>query len=186
MTHICVSNLIIQAVSCHLSPSHYPYQCWNIVIWILRNKVQWNVNRNSYIFIKKGIWNCRQRNGSHFLSTLKYNCCNKHWLKSHQSWPLYFIDYQVIHSPWYCHECGLHKRYPANRHHFLLLHMVCFRVNECSLGYLLIYPPQIATVMKPMSFCSMYSPVSHTKSLGESREWNMVFQGYIWYRLKAF
>ena len=55
-----------------------------------------------------------------------------------------------------------------------------------SLGYLLIYPPQIATVMKPMSFCSMYSPVSHIKSLGESREWNMVFQGYIWYRLKAF
>ena len=55
-----------------------------------------------------------------------------------------------------------------------------------SLGYLLIYPPQIATVMKPISFCSMYSPVSHTKSLGESRGWNMVFQGNIWYRLKAF
>ena len=32
----------------------------------------------------------------------------------------------------------------------------------------------------------MYSPVSHTKSLGESREWNMVFQGNIWCRLKAF
>ena len=26
-------------------------------------------------------------------------------------------------------------------------------------------PPQIATVMKPMSFCSKYTPVSHTKSL---------------------
>ena len=43
-------------------------------------------------------------------------------------------------------------------------------------GYLLIYPPQIATVMKPISFCSEYNPVSHTKSLGESREWNMVFR----------
>ena len=46
-------------------------------------------------------------------------------------------------------------------------------------GYLLIYPPQMATVMKPLSFCSKYNPVSHTKSLGESREWNMVFQGSI-------
>ena len=55
-----------------------------------------------------------------------------------------------------------------------------------SLGYLPIYPPQIATVMKPISFCSMHIPVSHTKSLGESREWNMVFQCNIWYRLKAF
>ena len=55
-----------------------------------------------------------------------------------------------------------------------------------SLGYLLIYPPQIATVMKLISFCSKYNPVSDTKSLGESREWNMVFQGNIWSLVKAF
>ena len=61
------------------------------------------------------------------------------------------------------------------------------RQQTNSLGYLLIYPPQIATVMKPMSFfCSMYSPISHAKSLGESQEWNMVFQRNTWYRLKAF
>ena len=51
-----------------------------------------------------------------------------------------------------------------------------FQSFRYSLGYLPIYPPQIATVMKPISFCSMHIPVSHTKSLGESREWNMVFQ----------
>ena len=55
-----------------------------------------------------------------------------------------------------------------------------------SLGYLLIYPPQIATIMKLISFCSKYNPVSHTKSLGESQEWKMVFQGNIWSRVKAF
>ena len=55
-----------------------------------------------------------------------------------------------------------------------------------SLGYLLIYPPQIATVMKFISFCSKYNPVSHTKSLGESQEWNMFIQGNIWSRVKAF
>ena len=29
-------------------PSHYLNQCWNIVTLILRNKFQWNINRNSY------------------------------------------------------------------------------------------------------------------------------------------
>ena len=31
--------------------AHYRKQCWNIVNWTLRNKLQWNLNRNSYIFI---------------------------------------------------------------------------------------------------------------------------------------
>ena len=62
------------------------------------------------------------------------------------------------------------------------------RFTECSnsLGYLRIYPPQIPTVMKLISFCFQYNPVSHTKSLGESQERNMVFQGHIWSRVKAF
>ena len=33
-------------------PSHYLNQCWNIVNWTLRNKLQWNFNPNSYIFIQ--------------------------------------------------------------------------------------------------------------------------------------
>ena len=32
------------------APSHYLNQCWNIVNWIPRNKLQWNFDRNSYIF----------------------------------------------------------------------------------------------------------------------------------------
>ena len=28
-------------------------QCWHIVNWTLRNKLQWNLNQNSYIFIHK-------------------------------------------------------------------------------------------------------------------------------------
>ena len=32
-------------------PSHYVNQCRIIVNWILRNKFQWNLNRNSYIVI---------------------------------------------------------------------------------------------------------------------------------------
>ena len=33
------------------APSHYLNQCWNIINWTLGNKLQWNFNQNSYIFI---------------------------------------------------------------------------------------------------------------------------------------
>ena len=46
VTHICVSNQ-----SHHWWPSHYPNQCWNIVNWTHGNKLQWNLNRNSYTFM---------------------------------------------------------------------------------------------------------------------------------------
>ena len=34
-------------------PSRYQNQCWNIVNLNLRNKFQWNLKRNSYIFIQE-------------------------------------------------------------------------------------------------------------------------------------
>ena len=49
------------------APSHYLNQCWNIVNWTIRNKLQWNINQNSNIFIKKCVWKCRLWNGSHFV-----------------------------------------------------------------------------------------------------------------------
>ena len=35
------------------APSHYLNQCWIIVNWTLRNKLLWNSNRNSNIFIQE-------------------------------------------------------------------------------------------------------------------------------------
>ena len=35
------------------APRHYLNQCWNIVNWTLRNKFQWNFNRNSNICIEE-------------------------------------------------------------------------------------------------------------------------------------
>ena len=35
------------------APSHYLNQCWNIVNWTLRNKLQWNFNRNYNISIQE-------------------------------------------------------------------------------------------------------------------------------------
>ena len=45
-------------------PSHYLNQYWNIVNLTLWNKVQWNLNRNSYLFIQENafeniVWKCR-------------------------------------------------------------------------------------------------------------------------------
>ena len=34
-------------------PSHYLDQCWNIVNWTPKNKLQWNFNQNSCIFIQE-------------------------------------------------------------------------------------------------------------------------------------
>ena len=33
------------------APSHCLKQCWNIVNWTLRNKLQWNFNQNTKLFI---------------------------------------------------------------------------------------------------------------------------------------
>ena len=36
-----------------MAPSHYLNQWWDIVYWTFRNKLQWNFNRNSYIFTQE-------------------------------------------------------------------------------------------------------------------------------------
>ena len=57
MTHICVGNLTIIGSDKWLvawsAPSHYLNQCWNIVNWTMRNKLQWNFKQSSTIFIQE-------------------------------------------------------------------------------------------------------------------------------------
>ena len=36
-----------------MAPCHYLNQCWNIIDWTIRNKLQWNFDQNSYIFIQE-------------------------------------------------------------------------------------------------------------------------------------
>ena len=50
------------------APSHYMNQCWNIVNWTPRNKLQWNVNQNSNIFIRENPFENVAGNGGHFVS----------------------------------------------------------------------------------------------------------------------
>ena len=62
VTHICVGNLNIigsdNVSSPGSAPSHYLNQCWNIVNWTLRNKLQWIFKWNSNIFIQENAFQC--------------------------------------------------------------------------------------------------------------------------------
>ena len=40
------------------APSHYLNQCWSIVMWNIGNKLQWNLNKNSNIFIQENAFEC--------------------------------------------------------------------------------------------------------------------------------
>ena len=53
VTHLYVTNLAIIGSDNGLAPSHYLNQWWNTVIWTLGNKLQWNLNQNSSIFIEE-------------------------------------------------------------------------------------------------------------------------------------
>ena len=48
VTQICISKFTI--IVAYSAPSHYLNQWWNIVNSKLRNKFQWNLNPNSYVF----------------------------------------------------------------------------------------------------------------------------------------
>ena len=45
---------------------HYLNQCWNIVNYNLRNRLQWNRQLDSYIFNQENIWKYRLENGGQF------------------------------------------------------------------------------------------------------------------------
>ena len=61
VAHICVGDLTRSA------PSHYLNQCWNTVDLAFRNKRQWKLDRNSYVFIHGNAFeSVRLQNGSHF------------------------------------------------------------------------------------------------------------------------
>ena len=63
MTGLCIWGQAINSMrpSTHITSavqatSHYLNQCWNSVNWTLRNKLQWNFNRNSYILILENVF----------------------------------------------------------------------------------------------------------------------------------
>ena len=47
-----IRSALVQIIACRLlGANHYLNQCWVIVIWTLRNKLQWNFNLDTKLFI---------------------------------------------------------------------------------------------------------------------------------------
>ena len=63
-----------------MAPSHYLNQCWNIVIWTLRNKLQRNFNWNLYIFIQENAFEHVVCEMAFILS--RPQCVNQSWARS--------------------------------------------------------------------------------------------------------
>ena len=61
VTHICISKWAIIGSDNGLSPGRrqaiiWTNNGWYIVKWAPRNKLQWNLNQNSYIFIQENVF----------------------------------------------------------------------------------------------------------------------------------
>ena len=65
------------------APSHYLNQCWNIVNWNRRYKLQWNLKWNSYIFIQENA----------FVNVV----CE---MAAILSWPQHVTDNKPLLEPW--------------------------------------------------------------------------------------
>ena len=47
-----IGSALVQIMACRLiGANHYLNQCWEIVNWTLKNKIHWNLNSNTNIFI---------------------------------------------------------------------------------------------------------------------------------------
>ena len=67
-------------------PCHYLNQCWNVVDWTLRHRLQWNLNRNSHIFFLE---NASENIVRKILAIL----LNRNVINS---WPLQSIPYSLF------------------------------------------------------------------------------------------
>ena len=80
MTHICVNKLTIIYSDNGLSPGRRRAVIWTnariLLIWTVGKKRQWNLNRNSYIFIQENVFKkYLLKDRGHFVSATMYQVC---------------------------------------------------------------------------------------------------------------
>ena len=76
------------------APSHYLNQCWNIVNWTLRNKLQWNSNQNTKIFIDENPFENVVWEMTSFLSRVR-------WVKIYTLWTYQVQLWGNMEKDWY-------------------------------------------------------------------------------------
>ena len=115
VTHICVGKLTIIGSDNGLSPgrySHYLNQCWNIVNWTLRNKFQWNFNRNSNIFIYENRMKISSAKWRSFCPCLNVLTHYFRWLNAKEANPqcteaASLVSFALSHPFVICHQLNI-------------------------------------------------------------------------------
>ena len=97
--HYWLSKLTIIGSDNGLPPSHHLNQCWNIVNWILGNKLQWNFNQNLHIFIQENVFHNVVCEMAAILS--KPQCVNWIYVLMSRTKPnnLFFIQFTWYYGP---------------------------------------------------------------------------------------
>ena len=67
-----VALVVLRCLKLLMVSSHYSNQCWHIVNWTLGNKLQWNLNRNLYIFVQENAFEIVVRT---FVAILSWSKC---------------------------------------------------------------------------------------------------------------
>ena len=101
-----------------MAHSHYLDQCWNVVSWTLRNKLQWNFNRNSYFFVQDNAFQNTVYKMTIILSWLQFVNC-KLWEPIDSRYPFH----KRFMSPW--SKIGKTARYSSSNNHNLMMLQFC-------------------------------------------------------------
>ena len=147
MMHICVSKLIIIGLDNGLLPSHRQTIIWTnagiLLIWPFRNKIQWNINRDIYIFIQE--------------NEFQYVACEMLTILSQASMCI-LKCYPSRAGPVYIQAWQSFITVVAN---VLPLMMLDFEQVQCQMAYIYIHKHVYTRKANPMTMpLNIYGPIS--------------------------
>ena len=159
-------------------PSHYLNHCWNIVNLTLGNKLQWNLNRNEYIFIQDNafenvVWKMAAISLGLNMLKLTTETCNTLWrtyihffLMQKQLYPRCCFNQSVSQQAWEVPtqtrklpQNTYHLQQTASAGHFMQLHLIYILVLDSRWQY--ITAKTLASLWFPEcldDMCEIYQP----------------------------
>ena len=97
---------LFQIMACRCpAPSHYLKQFWFIVIWTLKNKLQWNFNQITTLFIKENEFENDVCKMVAILLRHQFSIHSSNRWKS-QFVMIYFLNFRSLQFFYTCHENG--------------------------------------------------------------------------------
>ena len=130
---IYISNLghhwFRQWLVAYSTPNHYLNQSWHIVNWTLGNKLQWNFNRNSNVFIEENAFeDVVGEMAAIFSASVCLDACVRHWFQDDvikwkhfpRSWP--FV--------WGIHRSPMNSPHKGQWRGALMFSLICVWINN--------------------------------------------------------